>query len=267
MSDNLTIVVFLNTKSKYDINRFNNTFMPSFRKLKANFLLVIPEFNSDLKIDNNYHIFYDRIVITNLKCEGYTRQLLLKLYISHLIKTEFYLILDIDVILNKPFKLSDIFYDEKIILHIWNGIIYTDKKQYLKEYNTTWIIDSSRVLGIDLKSIPNPFNYSVTPALLITKEVRNLLVFLDKKYFCFSDYFATNSNCGTEYGLYYLFIKDKGLYLEHSENMVDAIWFKKDLNKIYELDNNSIFWVIQSSTTISNGELLQHKKIKIAVEN
>lgn len=260
MADDFTIVVFLNTKSNYDVNRFNTIFSPSFKTLK-NKCLIIPELVEDLILDSSYKIIYDSEVILDFMCEGYIRHLLLKLYISRFIKTKYYLILDSDIILNKLFRLDDFFYNDKITLHIWNGINYIDKNNYLKEFNTTWVIDSARVLGIELKKINNPFYYSVTPALLHTCEAQELLLFLEYKYHDFVNYFKKNTNCGTEYGLYYLYTKDKNLYIQSDDSLVDAIWYKKDLSKIDNLDKNSIFWVLQSSTKISNEELLRHNNI------
>lgn len=249
MNKTFTTCIFLNTKSDYDVYRYNNIQYPSLKFL-SNKILIIPEFRKDLKLDDSYIVLYDKDILGIDFPPIYIKQHLLKLYVSKFINTSHYLILDSDVYVNKIFKFNDFFTDDKISLFLYDGIGYLNDETYIDSCHTKWILESLKVLGKTVDDIKSPFCYGVTPGLFITKEVKELLEFLNLKYNNFIEFFIKNP-VGMEYSYYYIHVHEKNLYcIDYSKKFVSAVWSPDDL--ISNLDGEAIFWVIQSNTKIDN---------------
>jgi len=249
INGSFTTCIFLNTKSDYDVYRYNNILYPSLKFL-TNKILVIPHFRNDLKLDDSYNILYDKDILGVDYSPVYIKQHLLKLYVSKFISTSHYLILDSDIYINKIFDFKDFFTDDKISLFIYDGFGYLNDKTNSDLCHTKWIIDTLKVLGKTIDQIKSPFCYGVTPGLFITKEVIELLEFLNLKYNNFVNFFMENP-LGMEYSYYYIHVYDKNLYcLDYSKNFVSAVWSTED--SILNLNKDAIFWVIQSNTKIDN---------------
>jgi|688.fasta_scaffold76318_6 hypothetical protein len=252
INDSFTTCIFLNTKSEYDVYRYNNILYPSLMFL-TNKVLIIPHFRNDLKLDDSYKILYDKDVLGVDYSPIYIKQHLLKLYVSKFISTNYYLILDSDIYINKTFELKDFFTDGKISLFVYDGIGYLNDKVNHDSCHTKWIIETLNVLGKTVDQIKSPFCYGVTPGLFITKEVIELLELLNLKYNNFVKFFMENP-FGMEYSYYYIHVYGKNLYcLDYSKKFVSAVWSPDD--SILKLDKDSIFWVIQSNTKIDNKTL------------
>jgi len=252
INDSFTTCIFLNTKSEYDVYRYNNILYPSLMFL-TNKVLIIPHFRNDLKLDDSYKILYDKDVLGVDYSPIYIKQHLIKLYVSKFISTNYYLILDSDIYVNKTFELKDFFTDGKISLFVYDGIGYLNDKVNHDSCHTKWIIETLNVLGKTVDQIKSPFCYGVTPGLFITKEVIELLELLNLKYNNFVKFFMENP-FGMEYSYYYIHVYGKNLYcLDYSKKFVSAVWSPDD--SILKLDKDSIFWVIQSNTKIDNKTL------------
>lgn len=244
-----TTCIFLNTKSDYDVYRYNNILYPSLKFLN-NKILIVPDLRDDLNLDESYTVLYDKDILGIDFPPVYIKQHLLKLYVAKFINTTHYLILDSDIFVNKKFKFTDFFTDDKISLFIYDGRGYLNEESYNDCCHTKWIIDSLKVLGKTHKDIKFPFCYGVTPGLFITKEVNELLGVLDSKHGNFLKFFIENP-LGMEYSYYYIHVHEKNLYcLDYSKNFVSAVWSPDD--SLTDLDNDSVFWVIQSNTKIDN---------------
>lgn len=255
-----TTCIFLNTENSYDVFRFKNILAPSITFLE-NKILVVNKYIDDLKEYPEYKIILDdEIFISNL--HSYNKQMMLKLYVSKFISTTHYLILDTDIYVNKKFEFNDFFKNGKITLSVFDCLKYFKFKKYNTCQQTKWLFDTFRLQEKTIKDIEKPLFYGVTPALLITQEVKNLLQYLENKYGDFLKYYESNDNCGSEYTNYYVYINKKKLYCSprSTKHFVSAVWSKND--SLYKLNKKSYFWVIQSTAKIDNEHLFYYLKIK-----
>lgn len=249
INKSFTTCIFLNTKSDYDVYRYNNILYPSLQFL-TNKLLIIPHFRNDVKLDDSYSVLYDRDILGIDSSPIYIKQHLLKLYVSKFINTSHYLILDSDIYINKNFEFKDFFTDDKISLFVYDGIGYLNDKKNADCCHTKWIMDTLKILEKTVDDIKSPFCYGVTPGLFITKEVIELLEILNLKYNDFIKFFIENP-FGMEYSYYYIHVYNKNLYcLDYSKKFVSGVWSLDD--SMLKLDKDAIFWVIQSNTKIDN---------------
>lgn len=251
--------VFLNTRNRYDVFRFENVLAPSAKFLN-NKILIVNEYFDFLKKYNDYRIILDKdIFISSLP--SYRKQMMLKLYISKFIETSHYLILDSDIYINNKFDFKDFFTDGKIVFSLFDALGgFFDIKNYDKCNQTKWIFDTIALHNKKIEEIKRPLCYGVTPALLITQEVKNLLIYLENEFDNFLDYYEHNDNCGSEYTNYYTFVNDKDLYKldKNKEHFVNAIWSKDQ--SLDSLNKNSYFWVLQSNLKIDNNYILDYLK-------
>ena len=249
-----TTCIFLNTKNEYDVFRFKHILSPSIEFITDK-ILIVNEITDEIKEFKNYKILLDNdIIIINNNISNYSKQMMLKLYISKYIKTSHYLILDSDIYVTKKFKFEDLFTDGKIILSIFDADVYLNIDKYENCHQTKWILDTFKLHN---KNIKSHFYYGVTPSLLITNEVKELLNFLDNKFCNFLNYFGTANIYGSEYSNYFVYVNDKDLYKpDYGKNLVSAVWKPED--SIYHLNNESVFWIIQSNTNIDNKFLLKY---------
>lgn len=260
-----TTCVFLNTDSEYDLFRFKNILAPSIHFLN-NKVLVVNKYIDALKEFNDYKIILDdEIFVSTL--DSYNKQMMLKLYIAKHIKTTHYLILDTDIYVNKKFEYEDFFKNDKITLSVFDCLHYFKIKKYNTCQQTKWLFDTFKLHGVSVNEIKKPLYYGVTPAILITDEVKNLIKFLDEKYDNFLNFFETNENCGSEYTNYYVYVNNKRLYdsPRSTKHFVSAVWSNND--SLYKLNKKSYFWVIQSTTKTDNYHLYYYLKIKDEIYN
>jgi len=243
--------IFLNTKNRYDIYRFENVLSPS-AKFLDNKILVVNEYSDFLNKYKDYKIILDKDIFPH-SFSNYRKQMMLNLYVSKLINTSHYLILDSDIYINKQFDFKDFFTDGKIVFSLFDALGgFFDIKNYDKCNQTKWIFDTIPLHNKKIEDIKRPLCYGVTPALLVTDEVKN-----------FVDFFENNDNCGSEYSNYYTYVNDKDLYkLDKSkEHFVNAIWSTDQ--PLSSLNKNSYFWVIQSNLKIDNNYILEFIKNEI----
>lgn len=190
---------------------FKNIGLPSyeafldFSKLKE-FILVCPadEKNDLSKLVSNskipFKILEDESIIHAdcLNSKGWYKQQLIKLFISQVIQTENYIVLDSDLYLNQTFGFEDIFHDGKIKYSSepWQ----TENSKYYST-NSKWWLNSQRILNAENIALENETRLmSVTPQVLIVKEVNLLLEKI--KY---NQRFLLENNF-TEFTLYWIHI-------------------------------------------------------------
>jgi len=198
--------------------------------------------------------------------EGWYKQQLIKLSISLILETEYYLVVDSDMYLNQPFGYGDLFYDGKIkyTFEPWQELNNEDYST-----NSNWWKQSCDVLNFDVRHLHNKkFLMGVTPQLLITDKVKELidhLIYLydrgwqktlyEMKFTEYTLYWIyliidENTNLYTTKG-YPLWIHDietNILKYDTDENMRDVI--KKSIH-----DKKSYFSVIQSYLHINIDEI------------
>ena len=141
-------------------------------------------------------------VITNTP--GWYFQQLLKLGVARIVKTPLYLILDADCFLTKPFAYKDLFHEGKIIM---------DKESWTNQPH--WWFDSIGIIeGVSLNELASQPAIAVTPQIVVTEIVCQLLDYLDAKDqdSSWDEYLSPKTF--TEFSLYWLFvIKNKKLDL------------------------------------------------------
>lgn len=106
---------------------------------------------------------------------GWLKQQILKLAVCSIVKTDHYLLLDSDLFLTKPFSAVDIFRGEKVLYHSepWQT---ENSDRY--SVNSEWWINSATILN--QKELPTEKLMSVTPQVLITKVVKELVEYITK---------------------------------------------------------------------------------------
>lgn len=134
--------------------------------------------------------------------DNWLYQQILKLEIAKRIKTKYYLVLDIDMYLIKNLNYHDMFFDGKII-YPHERFPHNNPPGYT---NRQWWNDSAKLLDYPVELLYNKTNLmGVTPQLLVTDIVNDLLVYLNQQY---GDNYKEIMlrNRFTEYALYWIFI-------------------------------------------------------------
>ena len=259
MSKSFTPVIFLNTKSEYDVIRFNTILSPSIKFLSHK-VLVIPEMVETLQLDDSYRIIYDcDIIKTSASYPNYRKQCLLKLYVANHIDTTHYLILDSDIYVNKPFFWDEFFNaNGQITLFVYDADGYLDKTKMDTCCHTKWIFDALSVYNKTLDDISRPLYYGVTPGLLITEQVKQILKFFGEYHPNFVEFYG-EFYMGCEYSYYYLHVNRKNLYVaDYSKQWISGVW--TDKNSLDDLNPHTNFWIIQSTRQYDNKFLLNFLK-------
>jgi len=134
------------------------------------------------------------------KTKGWYIQQLLKLGIARRIKTNYYLVLDSDCFLTKPFDYEKLFHHEKLIMNSNSWKVHKN-----------WWLNSANIMGIPFDILKEKPVIGVTPEILITSSVCDLLDFLTYKneHLDWDEYLCTQKF--TEFTLYWLFLIKSGL--------------------------------------------------------
>lgn len=112
-----------------------------------------------------------------LNYRGWFKQQILKLNISSILETDYYLVLDDDLFLIKPLQFKD-FFNNKLIIYSNEG--WTDDGPTFST-NSRWWKSACEVLNYDLTNIlHSSTNMSVTPQLLRKKHSLSLIEELKK---------------------------------------------------------------------------------------
>lgn len=254
---NITFCIILNNEKKYDVDRFYKVTHPYLIKntpkdSPINLIVKNKKLNN-FPTEGISKIIEDSEIIKELKTNRpYKRMHLIKMYSYKTIDTDYYIVIDSDTFLTKPFKIENIVdKDYKISLNIHNGVRYLENDT---GKHKEWIINSEKTIGtkLDRKFL----HFSVSPFFVITEQMKNMVEFLQNNYEDFCETFLKN-DMGMESSLYYAYLNKIGVLYEYSTssknyiNDIDAIW-SKSKKEISELDKSKQFWVIQSNTEIPN---------------
>ena len=177
--------------------------------------------------------------------QNWIYQQILKLKISSLIKTRYYLILDIDMYLIKSLKYTDLFYENKII-YSHECFPHNNPPGYT---NNIWWNQSCNLLDYNIKNLYDKNNLmGVTPQLLDTQIVKDLLIFLEQKYGVNWINIAIQ-NKFTEYSLYWIYIiitQNEHLYTQFGNPLLDV---DESNSVLHPSDHKTIINTIQNLLT------------------
>lgn len=266
----------IHTHHNYDeLFRFKNIQLKSFKKyldfsaLKE-FIIISPHeeieiIKSELEdVSSQFpFVFVDEDVLCpSLRhCKaGWIKQMLLKIVVANIVKTEYYLTLDSDVFLTKPICAKDFIHNGKLI--------FTKASTF--NIHPDWWQGSCDILNFELKEVKEqPALIDVTPQFLITnvcRELQKTLQSTTKK----ADYLSrlikmrtSRKNLWTEYSLYWVFLLSKKMAFHYydpkgpglcgSNNIWDKNQFSSNediqrlIKSIFEKNKNSYFALIQSN--------------------
>ena len=205
----------------------------------------------------------------------YAIQMAVKLLVSEVIDTPFYLTLDADVLLLNPFVYSDIFHEK-----VGSGplAIYENEN---RNFHPDWWQGSENVLDCQSNYLHNEKGFSVTPALLSTFGSRLVLAQLRQRYGTrgYQSYWLSSfgkSTTWSEYTLYRITLDHFGIFdLLHVSDMEIGLT-RLHCNDVWYIDQlpwsplnavpgttkwKCIFSVVQSSTGVSPSTI--HKAMTI----
>ena len=147
-----------------------------YRDVYKIYIVTSEDLIEKLKFSINIFEIYKKIKFVN---ETQINQQILKLKIASMIKTKFYLILDIDMFLIKPLKLDDMILNGKII-YSHEPFPHNNPPGYT---NSSWWENSCKVLNCNVENFHSMNNLmGVTPQLLVSSIVNELITFLEKVY-------------------------------------------------------------------------------------
>ena len=179
------------------------------------FILICPEINKQnvindinkIKINNIniFKVYSDEEIIDSkyINSNNWCKQMLIKLNIFKYIKTEFYFIIDDDMILTKKLGFEDFFDTNDKIYYSYEA--YSDNTP-LFQNNTIWLEMSCKAICGNLEQLKTEKTImGVTPQLFITKIVSELVNYLgtNLELFIFRD-------VATEFQLYWQFLIKTG---------------------------------------------------------
>jgi hypothetical protein len=179
--------------------------------------------------------------------QKYSTQMMSKLLIANHVKTKHYLIVDDDIVALRKFRMKDIFVNNK-------QIRYTHDTTY----NENWWVSSAHVLdNMSITDLDKRKIMSVTPEILITREVKNLMKYLQRLHGDWEYKLMNMKERWTEYTLYWLYLSKQNkldLYKKSTIPLSDNrtnIWFKptnmnESIEKMFK-NKKQYFGVIQSN--------------------
>lgn len=175
-------------------------------------------------------------------------QQILKLKMATFIKTNHYLILDIDMFLIKELKFDDMFFENKII-YTHESFPHENPPGYT---NRDWWENSCKVLNCPIEKLHGMNNLmGVTPQLLVTSIVNELLAFLENKFGSGWPSFIM-MNGFTEYTLYWIYLIERNLCSLYTTMGVPLLDVDEDFSVLHHSTNEKVI------TTVENA--LQSKK-------
>lgn len=208
--------------------------------------------------------------------KGWYKQQIIKLVISLIVKTKYYLVLDSDLFLNQKLSYDDLFFKGKIK---YSYEPYQEMNSVEYSTNSDWWKCSCSILNYNQDLLINEKHLmNVTPQLFITEKVRQLMICLFNSYGNDWQTILCDKKF-TEYTLYWIYLiqtNQTSLYTtegyplwEHDldRNILDYNSPDDNIKKINtSIDfNTSFFTVIQSYLPVDLQTLKQHIFSKIKV--
>jgi hypothetical protein len=242
-----------------DLERFSTLLLPSFDRFcydEVKFLLVVPERDLSEVVEcieklgrPNMRVECEDNLCPALKGEsGWHKQQILKLAAARLVSSDYYLLLDADVILKRPTKLLDLFPAGKPILQKINAGHHWD-----------WWVGSRKILKSKVQIERDSIVMDVTPNFIHRETCLALqdAIASRNKHKEWDRFLFESQKIGwTEYSLYWLYTLERGLeqklYDWSSRQMYDFIWESGQLSperlqRVFAPDSNSFFLVVQSN--------------------
>lgn len=174
--------------------------------------------------------------LANLPNKHWYYQQLLKLKIANFIKTKHYLTLDIDMFLIKELKYDDMFFDNKII-YTHESFPHNNPPGYT---NKSWWENSCKILNCPIEKLHNMDNLmGVTPQLLITNVVNDLIIFLENKFGPSWDTFVAN-NGFTEFSLYWIYVMERNICELYTKSGTPLLDVDEDVSVLHHSSNEKI---------------------------
>lgn len=134
------------------------------------FYLIVPnsQFNEASAFFSQYLRFVtiineDQLNINNRNMNGWQKQQVIKLNISQVVKTEFYIVLDSDCYLTKKISLSDIYMNNKPIVAL------------IEKHRNNWLLKSCAYFNINYENECPKNVMNVTPQILKTSIVKETI--------------------------------------------------------------------------------------------
>ena len=238
--DNYSIVMPLKINNLNSYKIFTEISLPLYNKFLDTehlycFYIICPKENTE-NIRKNTNLYpsipfkfieEESIIEPYLNNEkGWLKQQIIKLWIANIIETKNYLVVDSDIYLVKPLKYEDLFHYNKIKYSFEEYQTANDKYH---STNSNWWINSCKILNYPIEKLyNNKFLMCVTPQLLITNKVKELINYINNIYG--DNWKKVICNMGfTEYTLYWVYllmIDQTNLYTTGG----DQIW-KHDLER------------------------------------
>lgn len=193
----------------------------------------------------------------HLQTRGWFKQQLLKLLISNIVSTKYYLVLDADMYLNQPLSYKDLFYRDLIK---YNSEPWQTFNNCHFSQNSKWWRASCNIMNFPIEQLHNnKYLMSVTPQVLIKNVVTELLSFLYRdnwqEYLCEMEF--------TEFTLYWIYCivhNHSSLYTtngfplwkhDHECNILDVHYASRKCIANAFIKPHSFFSVIQGYLPIS----------------
>jgi hypothetical protein len=166
-------------------------------------------------------------------------QQILKLKIANFIKTKYYLILDIDMYLIKPLCFDDMFYENKII-YTHEKFPHNNPPGYT---NTSWWENSAKLLNYNVEKLFDRNDLmGVTPQLLLTCVVKDILLLMESKYGVNWEITLIDKSF-TEFTLYWIFLIQNNMEQYYTTNGFPLLDVDEEHTVLHPNSNETIIRV------------------------
>lgn len=216
-----------------------HTFFVILNKDDKDYFQSLMNIHVPLDLQEKFKIILENDIMKYpIKNKKYSTQMMCKILMANYVKTKHYLVIDDDIIAIRKFGMNDIFVNK-----ITKQIRYTPDKTF----NERWWISSAEVLNM-LDELDKNNLMSVTPQILITKEVKNLMNYLYTLHGDWEHKLMYMKERWTEYTLYWMYL------LKHNKLKL----YKKSVIPLS--DNSTNIWFNNNNLDESVKRMLQNKK-------
>lgn len=163
--------------------------------------------------------------VYNSSIKGWYKQQLIKLCISRLVETPYYLVVDADMYLNFDLVLTE---GNRILYH---SEPWQTSNNELYSTNSNWWNSSLKLLQLNIDITSDTALMSVTPQVLVTEYVKDLLKYLKELYGVNWMVMLCNGEF-TEFTLYWLYLKSinkTGIYCKSKDRQLWAHDIKRNI--------------------------------------
>ena len=227
-------------------------------KTVSKFIIICPK--CDIEELRTLKILYPKIpfqfvneeifIKNNIECEGWVKQQLIKLKSYTLVDTREYITLDGDLFLVDYLSYNDLFLDGK---PKYTSEPFQTINDVNFSVNSKWVYGSCSLLKYDSGYLDGKSIMSVTPQILITHYVKQLIDYLSRKYSNWEQEFIDKN--ASEYTLYWLFLYNNGLtdaYIDVTTNTLSRpLWFHDlSTNGLVSMSDDELSGVVKNSLSL-----------------